>query len=331
MASAKDHAKKDVEPSFNSLGEISKLDLVAALNWYNLEEYLWRKKKVCDWAKKFAPHRYDDLNNAKDKEFGTMAALILIRSRGAILSAEHEAQIEEWLDNLHVEKTKRSLKVNEAALEIIQKVKKTTLDKNFAEFDDAMERALVGRNSNFPLNPRQNMNMVREVCERELENIKKEPGCHPKEMKSFFQKTLDRITKMTSTVVKAEPKKRAPKKVLPSKVVQKLRSVASFEGVKGKTDFTSLLGAKKAFIYDTKTGALIRAVGGASGLQVDGINLKNLDPKASGVISIKNPKEVLRDGIGIRELDRVFNLSKKPRKVPERIRTQDRMLFLTWG
>lgn len=331
MASAKDHAKKEVEPSFNSLDEISRIDLVAALNWYNLEEYLWRKKKVCAWAKKFAPHRYNDLNSTKDKEFGTMASLILIRSRGAILSAEHEARIEEWLDNLHAEKPKSSLKVNEAAPVLVQKVKKPTLNKNFIEFDDAMDRVLEGRNSNFPLNPKQDLTQVRAVCERELENIKKDPGCHPKEMKSFFQKTLDRITKITGKVVKAEPKKRTPKKVLPSKAVQKIRSTPTFEGVKGKSDFTSLLGAKKAFIYDTKTGALIRAVGGASGLQVDGINIKNLDPKASGVISIKNPKEVLRDGIGIRELDRIFNLSKKPRTLPERIRTQDRMLFLTWS
>lgn len=332
MATEKDHAKKasaSNEPSFNSLASIDKVQLIWALNWYNLEDANFKRKKILSWAKKNAKDLVPAVNKAKDSEFGTMASLLCVRIQGAILSDQHETELKDWLGGLGQTRVVKS-NVEPAPAPAKPKVaRRAPIDTNFENFDDAMERAYHGRPSKFEIDVKKPTDKIVAVCRRELENIKAEPGSYPKQMKAFFQSVLERLGKVaTATVGKVTA---APKKVPVGTLVKDLRGSKECPeyGLKGKVNFSNLMGAKKLYVFDPKYRSLIRFVSTEAGFSANGINLTNVDLTKSGYVTIRKPTVAMKADMGIRELDSLFN-SLKVGKV-ESVRTQERYLFLNWS
>lgn len=321
MASAKDHAKKDQEPSFNAFEEISHSDLIYALNWYNLEPTAKKREWVLSWTKKNRPELVESVQKAKDTSFTTFASLVRLRDRGANLGDHNSARIEEWFGSLG-DATTSQLEPAQKKTFVIRKS-----DPNFLSFESSLDDALLQNSTNFSIDPNKSLDAVKAYCSRELANIQAEPDCYPKHMKKWFNEVLDRASKVvhqTKSRVKAAPSNR---KQSPEKIVKDVR-FAKKDDDTGLTGYEpiKIIGARKAFVYDVQYRSLIRLIGTEAGLSFDGINFTNLDLAKSSYVTLRKPKEVLKQGQGVRELDRLFSGLKAGAFTSKR--TMERYLFL---
>ena len=295
------------EPKFeNQLTSLTKMDMVRALNYYNVYAKPEDKKK---WALKFikenAPEYYSNASKAPMYLFTTFAAMCRMIQRGAEVGMEHRMQLHAWIAQLGPRKT------DEDEASKVVKPKRAKQNALFQEFDDMLDAAVSGDTSEFRFAESGDVAPILALIDREIATIDAtyDAPVYPKHMRKWFKDVRKALETKATKPVRA-PVVRKARKVDPVKMTKGVKFQRREESlnITGLSP-SDLVGKKKAYFYNTKYRQLVKVVASADigfMFETGSTTMKNVDLAKSSWKTVRKP-EVLKDKMGIRELDRTFN------------------------
>jgi hypothetical protein len=315
---------KSKEPVWAPDEEVTRLQLIRALNFYNMNSDEKKRREWCLlWAKQ---HDRKDLvakiNDSPLWVFGTYAALARMELKGLVLTKQYKQDMMNWFENL-------GSAVVEVDEEGVPKPKRRVRNDPMMEsFDNALDKAMV---MNRYVDPVIELNgdttTIKNYCERELATIEAEPEAYPKHMKKWFAFVLKLVDSKPVKVRKQRVMK--PKKVDPLKMTKWVKYCIRDE----KLDITSvkpqdLVGKKRAFLYDTGRRQLYKIFATDAGFMFKGTSILNLDPDKSVTRRVRKPEGLIKASWSVREYERIYNMAKgKEYKVPS-VRTNTNLLII---
>lgn len=316
---------KHAEPTAG-LVEVSKMELVRALNFYNnnIDEKT-KQKYAFSWISKNRPDLLANAKRAPMYSFGTFAALMRLDSRGFQLSPEHRAQMIAWAESLGPRKED-----DEDETPKVVKVKKAKVNVTMQNFDDALDQALVDPSTTFEVDFKSDTAPVVQYCQDQLDLIAEDADQYPKHMKKWFKSVIEKLDGVKKAVKQKRVVTRKPRKVDPAKLTKSVKFLEKDDSLK----LTSLkpkdvIGKKKVYVFDTKYRRLTKLVAaGDAGISFKGTSFVNLDLDKSVSKTLRKPAEVLKPGMGIRELDRAFGLVKGKDNAVSGQRGSDNLIIL---
>lgn len=307
------------------LGEVSKMELVRALNFYsnNMDEKA-KQKYAFSWIGKNRPDLLAQAKKAPMYSFGTFAVLMRLESRGFQLSQEHREQMIKWAESLG------PVKADEDEAPKVVKVKRAKVNSNMQAMDDALDAALKDPSVTFEVDVKADTAPVIKYCQDQLDLIAEDASQYPKHMKKWFKAVIEKLDGVKKAVKQKRVVTRKPRKVDPIKLTKSVRFLEKDDNLK----ITSLkpkdvIGKKKVYVFDTKYRRLTKLVAaGDTGISFKGTSFVNLDLDKSVSKTLRKPAEVLKPGMGIRELDRAFGLVKGKENAVSGQRGSDNLIIL---
>lgn len=298
---------KHSEPEWNILTPPSKLELAKALNFYNYNfDEKVKKKWTLTWLKKHRPELYAQADKAPMYMFGTFAVFMRMESRGLILDDKYKAQMIEWAESLGPRKSDDDEDEKPKPV----KIKKVRLDVNMQALDDILDAVLRGEELVPEFDSSKPFTVVVKYCEDQLELIREDNQQYPKHMKKFFKTILERANSVAQ-IVKTRKVVRKPRKVDPLKMTAKVKYAKRYEELKiDGLKPSDVVGKKKLYLFDTKYRRFFKIMATDAGFVFTGTTLANIDLAKSSSKTVRKPEEVLKPGMGIRELDRIYGLIK---------------------
>jgi hypothetical protein len=293
------------EPEFKSLFP-SKIDLVKGLNFYaRNSDHDDLKSYALQWASANCPEHWDRMSAAAPASFMTFGALARLHSRGM--------QIEDY----QIEKMRNhfaSLPPKKVAEESKAKVKKKEVKYNntYAAAEEYLDAAIYGEKYNFQADPNDDLKAVSEMAKEVLGDVLENEDDY--NMVVQLTAALRDIIAKTSTAVKvAKTRKvqaRAPRKVNPQKVVEKVKYQKEEISIKQKSLHPiDIFGKKKVYIYDTKYRRVIVFNATEQGFTFKGTTILNVDLAKSYSKRVKQPEALFKPFNGrppISELNKMF-------------------------
>lgn len=321
---------KDAETRTPTVVELSKV-----LNFYNANHDEKDKRKwVMAWAKKNRPDLVEVFDDTPLWCFGTYAVLIRLRSRGLKIGEANEIAIQEWIANVQQIVRNKAELAEAAAAEAPKRIKKNVgVDANLKAMDDALDAALSGQKAVPEFSATAPVDKVLEYCNKELETIKEEPLAYPKHMKAWFRSIVERLAAVKTAVKTRRVVTRKPRKVDPVKATRNVKYCRRDEDLKiNSVDVSKMVGAQKVYLYHGRWKHIIKVVADSpAGLSFKGQQLVGVDLNKSTGRLVRKPNEVVKDKMGIRELDRTFGLLKGKEKTFDKIRMHETMVILYAG
>lgn len=318
---------KTNEPKWDQLTTPTKIQLASALNFYNVNaDEKVKQKYALAWIAKNAPEALDRAKKAPTYMFGgPVPSLMRMQSRGLIISAEHMEVIQKWVANI-------GPRAEETAEEKPKpvKIKKVVVDANMAILDDVLDAAIAGEKPVPVFEGDKPMTVVLAYLKEQLDVIKQDDKAYPKHMKAWFNDVLKRaqgvqVVTKTKRVMKPRVRKIDPVKMTKNVKYLKRCDDLKIDGLKPM----NIIGKKKVYLFDTKYRRLTRLVSSSEqGFMFSGTSYQNIDLEKSVSKTLRKPADVLKAGMGIRELDRAFGLVKAKENSLTGQRSNDNLLII---
>jgi len=330
-------SSKDVEPIITE--DNYKSLLLRALNYHNYNTPI---KKLKEWTVSYAKKQGLSLSNAPDWEFSTIGVIARTILKGQYIAPNELNKLNERLQSISERYKSVKSEVKTSEVVDIQKRMDDLASVWSEEIDYAVDRYVTGKEVDFSVKGhlisnnvsapvakriaeyyRKDYEEVMEALKGEDEDLVEGYSHYTKRDLKNFGKFLEGIVNeceqhaVSSTVRKP----RARKVKSPLQLVNKLKYMKEFENLKS-VDPTDIIGAKEAWIYNTKYRRLMRYVASdSSGLTVKGSTLLNYSPSESSVKTLRKPEETLMN-LSKRELNTAFSkLKTKSASVNGRVNT----------
>lgn len=327
------------EPTISPLSY--KLDLIKALNYYNLtydskDKAKWTREYVTDKATRAL------LSKLSDYEFNSVGALIRLKNRGCYLEDTELNRIDTMIDELidrvkslesvssQVESTSKKVVINTPVIDknyqeslsiagefegLIDEFIKNGVEPDFAQYLKSINATptVVKRI------PEMFQSQVKELTEVLLwedpdlrEGYSNLGKVKTKKLLKIYENLIeacDNQKKIARITVNRKP--RAKKIIPPSKLVSKMKYLKEDETLGIKSELpTKLIGATEVWLYNTKYRKLmIYKTAEPSKISVKGSSLIGWDPTSSKCKSIRKPMDIIpRIALttGKRDLARMF-------------------------
>lgn len=292
------------EPEFKSMFP-SKIDLVKGLNFYARNaDHDDLKSYALQWATKNCPEHFDRMSAATPTAFMTWGALARLHSRGMEIE---EYQLDKMLNHFATlparKQTDEKVKVKKKAVKY---------NNTYAAAEEYLDAAIAGEKYDFVVDPEDDLKAVAEMAKGVLADLLENEDDY--NMAGALEEALrDIVSKTAKNAVPKPTRKvqvRAPRKVNPGKVVEKVKYQKEEPSIKQKSLHPiDIFGKKKVYIYDTKYRRVIVFSATDAGFTFKGTTILNVDLAKSFSKRVKQPEALFKPFNGrppISELNKMF-------------------------
>ncbi len=293
----------------------SKISFIKSLNEYSTHKDCKDSKKYAlEYAKKFTNYA-NLLAKVDDSYFSNIGFVCKLLMDG--FPDNNELKLKEKIESKFSELLEKA-KSNEEPKIVVPIVKKQEykINPDMVAFFDAEENVLNGikYTLNFS-NNKSNLEEVKKYCLSILEEMKEYKEYYlPKTIKiltPFLNDVISTIDNKLNIVKQTKIQNRKPRKINTTKLVSKLKyqKEAPEFGLKSIPP-TSIIGAKKLYVFNTENRKLMVFCATNEGFLVSGTTLKNVDFEKSFSKTLRNPKEFfdkIKDNLTISVLNKAFD------------------------
>ena len=321
-------AGKEAEPLIPVTGEMSKIDLVRALNNYSSNYPVETHKSWClEWAAKHRPDYHDTLDKIKPNHFLSHGGICRLHLRGAHLDESHINRITTFFDKL-IERNQ--VNTPSATRPTVSRPapftkRKIVHNETLANLDLVLDQIVTRQPYQDPeITVTSDLKEVGEYCRNLLNEVSSiEENEFDPDVASNIQALMKRMIKHLDVTVKAKAKantkKPTPRKkkfVPKSKIVQKVK----YQTVDDELNIRSIhpvdiLEKKVLWVYNTRYRKLYYFEALAGGFDIRGTKLLNVNLERCKVKRVRKPSEALENYKRKKMLNVFDELSTKPAAV----------------
>jgi hypothetical protein len=307
------NSQVEQEPTFTILSS-DKIGLIKGLNFYSRNhDYADSKKWAIAWLKKNRADLAEKLAGLEDSYFSNRGFICRMMERGYVISPEQEADLIKYFEKLQF------VKQEEPAVKPVIKTKSKVIEVNpcLQSLDDVIDATLEGKTPPvLTLNDnKSHVQAVVDYCERTIKEMTEYSEYYNtrtmKILKPVLQQCRDKALVMIKALENKKTITKAPKKVNPIKMTKSVRYQKEDQvlGIKS-VPITSVVGARKMYVYDTKHKKLrLYVANNPQGFMFVGTTLKNYDPEKSVYKTVRKPEkffEQFKKDDGVRSLNKLF-------------------------
>ena len=293
--------------------ECTELQLMKGLNFYAARSDSEQLKKYAIiWAETHAPDLLEKIKNASRYNFITWGAVARLHSRGFKLGEKYLVRLRAHFENLQQE--------DRPVVEKLVKTKLIRTNLTLLSLDDALDAVLQGNTANVAFDPKDDINEIILHCKeklKELEDPEGYPRAAVKLLRQVYEGTLAKCAAVrTSKKSVGGSSKKKPPEMIASKVkYQKEDAALKLTSLRPH----ELIGARKAYVYDTSRRRLYVYKATDAGFTFKGTTLLNVNMEDSHFKLVRKPETILKLTArpGISDLNKIFNaLTTKETLVP---------------
>lgn len=279
----------------------SKMGLINGLNFYS-SRYELKDSKIWSlaWLKENDPATAKHLANAKDWQFKNYGFVCRMITKGFNADSVLLARLHAFFNTLVPETESRSTEYVPSAPKK-HVIKGLNINHSMSSLDEQMDNACTGK----PITPFQFSHTKKselDVVENYCRNLLKDFNDHRED---YLLKTIHALRPiLKNAIVEVEKLKAhieknktavaasAPKKINAASMVRTVKYQVKDDALGIRSvPLTSVVGAKKLYVYDTaKRRLMLYVCTNASGLMFSGTTIKNYDPTKSTGKTIRKPE-----------------------------------------
>ncbi|ASD50522.1 hypothetical protein FDI24_gp241 [Acidovorax phage ACP17] len=298
------------EPSFDDVLLVEKIDLIRALNFYSMHA---SDDNVREWIRVWVRDQNLEVNlrGRTTGELISYAAFQRMKERGLVIDDATVERINTALLALHVVKEEPT-EVKPPKPKVVGPIE--CINKIDAYLDEVLVGNITAsRVPNF-CETKKDVQIISEFVKRKAAQLEEDRDAHSKDSYRVLKQAYTAITKSlgaASEKIATERSKTAVKRLKPPSVVAKsvkyLRKFLHIEGIPPER----MVGAKKAYVFDTKARKLTVFVATEAGFTFSGTTLKNIDAAKTSEKTVRKPEELFA-GVqpSMSALNKIYGLIK---------------------
>lgn len=320
------------EPSFVEILIPDKIDIIHALNFYSQHA---GESDVREWAKAWCQQRGLDLRlrGRTQGELISLAAFYRMQERGMAIDEKLANRIDDGFRALHIVSEPREVEV--------VKPKAVTVNKPIeclSKLDAYLDAVTTGEISSARVpnfcDTKKEVSIIAEACTRRAKRLEEDKEGYAKDVYKALKGAYAAILKSLSVAADkiATEKTKAQMKSKPASVIARdVKHMKVFGKIRSQPP-EKMVGARKAYVYDSADRKLILYVSTEAGFTFTGTTLKNIDMAKSFKKIIRNP-DAFFDGldISLSQLNKTYgNINAKEQAVVGRF-SDDHVILCIGG
>lgn len=294
------------EPEFGVIH--TQTDIIRALNYYGTRA---TDDDIRNWAECWcAAHKIDgSLRHRTVGELKTYACFWRMLERGLIMEDGEIERISKAFQNLVA---KDAPKVVIDKPKVVRKVERTgseVLSNLDAYLDDVTTGKITSSRAPSLATTAKDVAELRDACERGVARLIEEKEFYDravwKSLKNAYNGILDSLEGFEAKL-KTERARVTKKRVkAPGVVAKDVKFLKEFQGFRGATP-EKLVGAKKAYVFDTEARKLKVFIATGDGFTFTGTTLKNFDAEKSKGKTVRKPETLMATPMNLSSLNKFF-------------------------
>lgn len=294
------------EPEFGVIH--TKIDIMRALNYYRVHA---TDDDIRNWADSWcaAYGVAGSLRHRTTGEVKTFACFWRMVERGMIMD---DAEIERISDGFRGLVSKNAPTPVEEKPKVVRKVERVgseVLGNLDAYIDDLITGRITSSRAPTLASTAKDVTELREACARGLTRLTDEKEYYDravwKLLKNAYNGILDSLQGFEAKL-KTERARVTKKRIKPPGVVAKnVKFLKEFQGFRGATP-EKLIGAKKAYVFDTEGRKLKVFIATGDGFTFTGTTMKNIDAEKSKGKTVRKPEALMATPMNMSGLNKFF-------------------------
>ena len=295
------------EPEFSVIHE--KVEIIRALNYYGAHA---TENDIRDWAESWCV-KYGvtgSLNHRAPGELKSYACFFRMEERGLMLEDHEIERITKAFQDL----TFKAPSVKPDAPKVVRKAPAPIGSPVITNLEIYLDKVVTGEitSARAPslANSAKDVTEIREYCERELQRLIDEKEFHDravwKTLKNAYNGMLTSLDGMAAKI-KTEKARVVTKRVKPPALIAKdVRYLKDFEGKRWIAP-DRIVGAKKAYVFDTDARKLKVFIASGEGFTFTGTTLKNIDAEKCKSKTVRKPEILMGTPTNMSALNKLFS------------------------
>ena len=294
------------EPEFGVIH--TKIDIIRALNYYGT----WATDgDIRNWAESWcAAHKIDgSLHHRTVGELKTYACFWRMLERGLIMEDGEIERISKAFQNLVAKDAPKVVIEKPKLVRKVERIGSEVLSNLDAYTDDIVDGKITSTRAPTLATTGKDVIELREACDRRLQRLIEEKEFYDmavwKSLKNAYNGILDSLQGFDAKI-KTERARVTKKRIKPPGVVAKdVKFLKEFQGFRGATP-DKLVGAKKAYVFDTDARKLKVFIATGDGFTFTGTTLKNFDAEKSKGKTVRKPETLMATPMNLSSLNKFF-------------------------